>query len=100
MRVTRFPVGQGGASNIRKHAGVQEAEVELRRGENEIIFIVRDEGRGFTPGGEKPECFGLRGMRERILLAGGQFSLTSAPDKGTTVRCELPLTPPRSTGGT
>jgi PAS domain S-box-containing protein len=100
VAVTVFRVVQEALSNIRKHAGVQEAEVELRRGENEIIFIVRDEGRGFTPGGEKPECFGLRGMRERVLLAGGKFSLTSAPDKGTTVRCELPLTPPRPTDGT
>jgi PAS domain S-box-containing protein len=100
VAVTVFRVVQEALSNIRKHAGVQEAEVELRRGESEIIFIVRDEGRGFTPGGEKPACFGLRGMRERVLLAGGQFSLTSAPDKGTTVRCELPLTPPRSTDGT
>ncbi|MBL9084912.1 MAG: PAS domain S-box protein [Planctomycetales bacterium] len=100
VAVTVFRVVQEALSNVRKHAGVQEAEVELRRGENEIIFIVRDDGRGFTPGDEQPECFGLRGMRERVLLAGGQFSLTSARDKGTTVRCELPLTPPRSTDGT
>ncbi|MBA4015830.1 MAG: hypothetical protein C0483_01445 [Pirellula sp.] len=93
IAVTVFRVVQEALSNVRKHGGVNRAEVELRRGEKEIIFVVRDEGRGFKPGSEPAECFGLRGMRERVLLAGGKFSLVSAPEKGTTVRAELPLTP-------
>ncbi|MGC3967274.1 MAG: PAS domain-containing protein [Pirellulales bacterium] len=82
IALTIFRVVQEALSNIRKHAGVDHAEVELRRGEKEVIFIVRDEGHGFAPGSEKPECFGLRGMRERVLLAGGKFALTSASGQG------------------
>lgn len=99
IAVTLFRVVQEALSNVRKHAGVNRVEVELRRGENEIILVVRDEGRGFQPGSEPPECFGLRGMRERVLLAGGKFSLVSAPDKGTTVRAEFPLMPQPGSAG-
>lgn len=99
IAVTVFRVVQEALSNVRKHGGVNRAEVELRRGEKEIILVVRDEGRGFQPGSEPAECFGLRGMRERVLLAGGKFSLVSAPEKGTTVRAELPLMPQSSSAG-
>jgi signal transduction histidine kinase len=34
-------------------------------------------------------------MRERATLAGGSADVASQPGAGTTVRVELPLTPPR-----
>jgi signal transduction histidine kinase len=39
---------------------------------------------------------GLLGMRERLEMVGGKFSVTSAPGKGTTVRAEIPLADARA----
>jgi signal transduction histidine kinase len=54
-----------------------------------LTVSIKDEGRGFDPQVET-EGFGLRGMRERVALAGGSLNVLSAPGKGTTVEASLP----------
>ena len=42
----------------------------------------------------KRESFGLSGMRERVVLLGGQFHVESRmelPKKGTKISIELPI---------
>jgi signal transduction histidine kinase len=39
----------------------------------------------------KASSFGLFGMRERMLALDGSLSIVSAPELGTTVTIELPL---------
>ena len=39
----------------------------------------------------KKKGFGFFGMRERVLSAGGQLSVDSAPGKGTTLSITLPM---------
>ena len=51
---------------------------------------VADDGRGFDVGAA-PQRFGLIGMRERVLLAGGDLEIDSAPGAGTRLRAVLPL---------
>ena len=41
---------------------------------------------------------GLLGVRERVEMVGGSLHIASAPDQGTTIRAEIPLTNDR-TGG-
>ena len=94
--VTLFRVVQEALSNVRKHGGVERAVVELRRRGDDVALTVRDEGRGFAAERVRPECFGLRGMRERVLLAGGTFQLSSKPGGGTTVEAVLPISPPKA----
>ena len=54
--------------------------------------MVQDDGRGFDPGGVRAG-FGLTGMRERALLAGGRLSVASADGGPTCVTAVLPLPP-------
>jgi len=35
---------------------------------------------------------GLLGMRERLQMIGGKFSIKSVPDHGTTVTARIPVT--------
>jgi len=57
-----------------------------------INVQVSDEGPGFQPGsGRRHGRLGLAGMRERVEVAGGMFTIESAANKGTTVRAVLPL---------
>ncbi len=39
----------------------------------------------------KKKGLGLIGMRERVEMVNGCFSVESSPGKGTTIRAEIPL---------
>ncbi|HEU4683905.1 MAG TPA: PAS domain S-box protein [Nitrospira sp.] len=83
--------------NVRKHAGVGEARVLLRYGDDQLRLEVRDEGRGFDPAAvlagdaASSSKFGLFSIRERLEAMGGSFVIDSAPGKGTTATLTLPL---------
>jgi two-component system nitrate/nitrite sensor histidine kinase NarX len=85
---------QEALTNVRKHAGANEARICIRREAGEAAIVVEDNGRGFDPtliGRADAATFGLRTMRERVERAGGRFSVDSTPNKGTAVRVFLPL---------
>jgi signal transduction histidine kinase len=42
---------------------------------------------------------GLLGMRERLEMVGGKFTVESAPGKGTTILAQIPLSSARARGG-
>lgn len=94
-----FRVVQEGLTNAMKHSRVSRAAVRVERDERSLALRVADRGRGLDPaevlrGGEGAAGFGLRGMRDRVELAGGRFELRSAPGEGTTLEVELPLDEP------
>ena len=61
-----------------------------RREDGEWIIEVRDDGRGFDPR-DPAEGLGLQIMRYRADLLGGNLTVDSDPDSGTTVRCALKI---------
>ena len=58
------------------------------------MAIVEDDGNGFDTvereRGGRPQ-FGLAIMRERAESVDGHVDVQSSPDRGTTVRVEIPL---------
>jgi signal transduction histidine kinase len=58
-------------------------------------MTITDDGKGFPTKrvvqAKKGERLGLLGMRERLEIVGGIFTVTSAPGKGTTVLAQVPL---------
>lgn len=75
--------------NVVKHAAVQEASVELKRGPaGTIHLVVHDRGAGFDPSGtlRADGGFGLFELKERIQRVGGAMTISSAPGSGTCVR--------------
>ncbi len=76
--------------NAAKHAGAHTIGVSVRPAGDELLFEVRDDGRGFdalSGGGGT----GLGNLRERLLPLGGEVLLESAPGRGTTVRGRVPV---------
>jgi signal transduction histidine kinase len=76
-------------------------KIELEFGPQDVVLQVKDNGCGFTPengAGSKEGRFGLLGMSERAKRLNGRISLTSSPGGGTSVRVEIPSTPPPQTG--
>ncbi|HEX6199286.1 MAG TPA: sensor histidine kinase [Thermoanaerobaculia bacterium] len=95
-----FRVVQEGLTNAMKHSGAAGAGVAVERrapSSGPVLALrVTDRGRGLDPeevlrGGEGATGFGLRGMQDRVELAGGRFELRSPPGGGTILEVELPI---------
>ena len=59
-----------------------------------ISFVRGFDGRGFDATAiqaDRARGLGLRGMRERLALVGGELTLDSQPGRGTYVRARVPL---------
>ena len=86
---------QEGLNNIRKHADSEKAIVRLLGVFPNIILRIEDTGKGFDVkarelalGDEKR--MGLRSMKERVNLLGGQMTIQSSPMEGTKVFIKIP----------
>ena len=80
--------------NAFRHAAAQRIEVEIRYDEQQLRLRVRDNGKGMALkliGDDGREGhFGLRGMRERAKLIGGELTVWSELDSGTEVELSIP----------
>ena len=64
--------------------------VVIGTAEHTLHLTIEDDGRGFDPTALSPRL-GLAGMRERLLLVGGQLNIESSPNTGTTIFARIPL---------
>jgi two-component system sensor histidine kinase UhpB len=96
-----YRVAQESLTNAARHADAENVTVRLRRARAAVELSVTDDGRGV---GRLGEGAGIRGMRERALLAGGSLRIGPGPsDRGTTVRLTVPVpsaTAPAAHGAT
>jgi signal transduction histidine kinase/HAMP domain-containing protein len=92
-----FRIAQEAINNIAKHSSASNVHVGMWVSDGFAVMRIEDDGHGFTPGAvqgtgeEQTKGFGLRGMRERVSMLGGQFSLQSTPGQGTTLEVRIPL---------
>ncbi|MBM3678209.1 MAG: GAF domain-containing sensor histidine kinase [Actinobacteria bacterium] len=85
-----YRIVQEALTNAVKHADARHLSVVLTRKASSVAILVEDDGRGFEPS-HAGGGLGLVGMRERVDLLGGSFSLESSPDAGTTIQLQLPV---------
>jgi signal transduction histidine kinase len=85
---TLFRIIQEALANVARHSQAKRAEVRLIYDVNNITLTIWDNGIGFDPN-HRHYGLGLRSMRERVELIGGDLIITSGHRKGTkiTVRC-------------
>jgi two-component system, NarL family, sensor histidine kinase UhpB len=84
-----YRVAQEGLTNVVRHAHASRAELVLRRDGDGVALIVRDDGIGMAAEPEA-DLTGIRGMRERALLVGGELAIRPARPRGTELRLRLP----------
>jgi signal transduction histidine kinase len=101
-RTVLFRVAQEALTNVARHAQASQAEVKIQKLDGAISMRIKDNGKGFQQErvlhAKRGKRLGLLGMRERLEMVGGDFSLRSAPGRGTTVVAQIPLID-RSVGG-
>jgi len=86
-----YRVVQEALTNIRKHANATEASVQLHFEDSTVSVRVSDNGKGFKL--DKRNMIGhlgLLGMKERAETLGGNLSLTSKPQSGTSIVLTFP----------
>ncbi len=83
-------------NNVGTHAQAGAAEVQIKKLPDWVCLTIKDDGKSFdvksvlrTKGIGR---LGLLGMRERLQMVGGKFSIKSRPGHGTTVTARIPVT--------
>jgi PAS domain S-box-containing protein len=89
-----FRIFQESLTNVARHANATSVEARLEREGDQLIFQVRDNGKGFDAGEAKGRrSLGLVGMQERALLLNGEVKVEGVPGAGTTMTLRIPLPP-------
>ena len=91
VAVNLYRVVQEALSNIARHAAAHLMTIRLVWEDACLMLSIHDDGRGFAVPSTFHDLtthghFGLAGMRERVDLIGGAWTVDSSPGCGTTVR--------------
>ena len=90
IRTTFYRISQETLVNVAKHAKASSVEILIQSLGGSISMEITDNGQGFELDKHRTSKekgrLGLIGMRERAEMIGGDFSITSAPGKPTTIR--------------
>lgn len=81
-----FRVAQESLTNAARHSGGSRIDLWLVSSPDDVLLRVRDYGKGLD--GARPGS-GIRGMRERALLVGGDLTIETAGDGGGEVRLRV-----------
>jgi signal transduction histidine kinase len=92
-RITVFRVCQEALANIAKYADTSNVKMNFIWSEQELKISIYDFGRGFQQDENdiiNPSS-GIAAMKERMLLTGGQCTISSKIGEGTSIVLALPL---------
>jgi signal transduction histidine kinase len=102
-RTALYRVAQEALTNVARHAQATQADVQIQKLDGAICMKIKDNGKGFQEQqilhGKKSKRLGLLGMRERLQMVGGNFSVSSTRGKGTTILAQIPLNDRANRGG-
>ncbi len=85
-----FRIFQESLTNIIRHANATKVVASLSIKNGILLFSICDNGHGLKQKTNN-RTFGLLGMKERVIMINGEFDITSAPNKGTSIVVKVPL---------
>jgi len=84
-------------NNVAIHAQASVVEVRIKKLPEWICLTITDDGKSFDVKrvlrAKANGRLGLLGMKERLQMVGGKFSIKSKPGLGTTVTARIPAPP-------
>ena len=94
IRTVLYRVAQEALTNVVRHAKATHVKVGLCLQSGNIRLEIADNGQGFDVDDaaswmKGPASLGILGMKERVQMVGGTFSIDSAPGMATTIRVEI-----------
>ena len=78
-------------SNISKHSRAQSAKYQIKLKDKKVRITISDNGIGFNPDIIPKGCLGIENMNRLIEKSNGQLILNSGPNRGTQIKCFIPL---------
>jgi len=87
---TLYRTVQEAVENTLRHANAEIMDIRIRTNEDFIEMEIEDDGEGFDHANLAKEHLGIRGMRERVEMLGGQIIIQSTPGKGTRIFVTIP----------
>ncbi|HAS83000.1 MAG TPA: hypothetical protein DCS43_10105 [Verrucomicrobia bacterium] len=94
-RTALYQISQEAMTNVARHAQASRVDVTLRKLAGGILMEIKDDGKSYDVEKmwkmRKSRHLGMLGMRERIEMVGGTFTVESAPGQGTTVKALVPF---------
>ncbi|MGE5027737.1 MAG: PAS domain-containing protein [Betaproteobacteria bacterium] len=91
LAITLYRVIQEGLANVSTHSGASRVTLAVNRSPDAIMLSLQDNGMGIPDMSPPPQGIGLLGMRERVIAAGGESTVYSAPGQGLRIDVMLPL---------
>jgi signal transduction histidine kinase len=102
-RTVLYRVAQEALTNVARHAHASRVDASLHKLSKAVGMTIKDDGRSFEVErvfhAKKGKRLGLLGMRERVEMVGGTFSVESTPRRGTTIQVRIPFGNGRRGGG-
>jgi signal transduction histidine kinase len=101
-RTVLYRVAQEALTNVARHAQASRAELRIQKLDGAMCMKIKDDGKGFPAErvlhAKKNKRLGLLGMRERLEMVNGSFTVESVPGKGTTIQAQIPFADGRARG--
>jgi len=92
IEITIYRTLQELIGNALKHAAASEITVSLNRYDKELNIIVEDNGIGFNKSlAYASDGIGLKNVETRMKSIGGELTIDSLPEKGSTIIINVPL---------
>ena len=94
IEVTLFRNVQELLNNALMHAQASQVQVSLDIGQDQVVAIVEDDGRGFNSEEAmdgSTRTIGLSTLRERIQMLGGELNIQSSIGQGSRIEFSIPF---------
>lgn len=90
MQEAIFRIVQEAFANVARHARAHEVTCTVVHDDDMLNILICDDGQGFDLQ-ETRKGMGLANIQERARGLAGTVQIESEPDKGTTIRVQIPL---------
>jgi two-component system sensor histidine kinase DegS len=91
LEIMIFRAMQELATNAARHAGANTIRAHIDTGETQVLVDVEDDGKGFNAEQALEDSMGIKVIKERVDILGGEFNIDTAIGQGTRIGFSIPL---------
>jgi PAS domain S-box-containing protein len=89
-----FRVIQEALLNVERHSQASNVQVVLDHTSQNLTVLIEDDGVGMAADSEnRPGCYGLIAMQERIFVLGGTITIHNIKPQGVAIHASIPIDP-------
>jgi signal transduction histidine kinase len=85
-----YRIAQEAFTNAIRHGRVTQVTIEIATAESMLTLSIEDNGRGFDERNASSNGMGMKLMRYRAQMLGGDVSISNNKTGGVIVRCTCP----------